>query len=387
MKKKLAVYTSRFPYPLDRGDKLRIYHQILVLSENFDIYLFSITDEPVTDTSLKTMFAFCKEIYIHQNKKISNLFQLVKFTLQSLPWQVALCYSKGFHDKIKRITQENKIELHYCQLIRMAPYMQGLVGKKVLDFMDAFGKSMEKRAKISPFLLRPFYLRESGVVKKYESKIIHEFSSAVIISENDRKEINTAFPLHIVPNGIDTNYFKNDGAPKKFDIGFIGNMGYLPNIEAAKFLCKKIEPKYREKYGEDLSILITGARPDSSIMALKSSNIAVVAWVEDIRQAYASINILCAPIFHSTGQQNKILEAMAMKVPTITTTKVAEAIQAIHQVHTLVADDENSFCEYIHTLLHHEPLREQISINARKLVEQNFVWHESCTVLINLLQS
>jgi glycosyltransferase involved in cell wall biosynthesis len=160
---------------------------------------------------------------------------------------------------------------------------------------------------------------------------------------------------------------------KIHDIAFIGNMGYVPNVEGARYLVQELLPKLIKKY-PNIKILIAGARPTALVQSFSSKNVTVTGWVEDIRIAYASANIFVAPLFLGSGQQNKILEAMSMEVPCITTNLVNNAIGAKDDSAIILADDANAFVKKIESLLDNPTEIQRIGIAGKEFVKDNYSW-------------
>jgi glycosyltransferase involved in cell wall biosynthesis len=173
---------------------------------------------------------------------------------------------------------------------------------------------------------------------------------------------------------------------KKYDVCFVGNLGYYSNIEAVRFLVKKICPLLK-KAKPDVKILIAGARPTDEIRYFTDENITVVGWMDDIRDAYFASRILVAPLMHGIGQQNKILEAMAMHVPVVATSRVNNAIGATPETEILVADTEGSFAEQILRLLQDIDLQQLIANNGRSFVEGKYSWREATVGLEQLISN
>jgi glycosyltransferase involved in cell wall biosynthesis len=154
-----------------------------------------------------------------------------------------------------------------------------------------------------------------------------------------------------------------------FDLGFVGNLSYLPNIQAVEYLHKNIFQR-----DKGFKILVSGAQPSNRIKKLKEKNFVIRGWVDDIRKSYSEICIFVAPIFAGTGQQNKILEAMSLEIPCITTTAVNKAIGAKNGDNILIADTPNQFLEKIN-LIKSDPLRAKtLGRNGRKFVLNHFTW-------------
>src|SRR5690606_29728161 len=166
-------------------------------------------------------------------------------------------------------------------------------------------------------------------------------------------------------------YFKpRKSGDQRFDVVFIGNMGYLPNIRAAEFLVRQIMPQVWKEFPE-AKVGLVGARPHRRVRRLASERIQVTGWVEDVRPYYAAAKLFVAPMLSGLGQQNKILEAMAMGLPCITTPLVDKAIGAAEANAILVADKAESLAAQICLLLRDPAKAEKLGEKARHFVVEN----------------
>ncbi len=375
---KLVVVTSRFPYPLEKGDKLRLYFQIKYLAQHHEITLLSLADEPVSADSLNHIQSFCNAVYVFPINKNSARWNAIKSLVGKIPLEVGYFLNQKIKQKFEEIIHQIQPDHIYCQLIRMSEYLRHLPYPKTLDYMDAFSIGMQRRAENSNPILRAIFQRDALQIADYESVIYHDFDHHTIISEQDRMHLSFSEKekIHILPNGVDTQFFTPlPDIEKKYDLAFVGNMGYYPNVQAALFLAKKILPKLRTRF-PNINLLIAGARPTQEVKNLASENIEVTGWVEDIRIAYASAKIFVAPIFYGRGQQNKILEAMSMGIPCITSDQVNEAIGAKNGTSILIANDDESCQEQISLLLKNKDLQKKLSRNGLDWIRNNFSWEK-----------
>ena len=143
---KIAIITSRFPYPIEKGDKLRIYHQIKHLSKEHEIHLYSLSHQTINYSKIVELEKYCKTINIYKLGYFKTIIELIKNIFKKTPFQVAYFYNKSVKKKMeKEITeiQPNKI---YYQLIRTAPYY---ISKyySLMDFMDAFSLNYSRKIK------------------------------------------------------------------------------------------------------------------------------------------------------------------------------------------------------------------------------------------------
>lgn len=380
---KIIFLTSRFPYPLEKGDKLRAFNQIIELSESHEIHLISISEDDVDKTSLEKLREYTSSMFIIRITPFERFVSLFQSVTSGLPFQIAWFYSNSINKIISDRIIATAPDHIFCQLPRMAEYCMDLPYKKTLDYMDSFGIGMKRRAAVARGLTSIVYKLEASRMIRYEARIAGNFDNLTIISKQDKDlfTFEKSKEIIVLNNGISADYFSFEGDnSKKYDLVFVGNMSYLPNIEAVEYLTSKIIPLFHYK----LKVLIAGANPHRRIRKLAHENIKISGWVEDIRTAYASAKIFVAPIWSGTGQQNKILEAMAMGTPCITTAAVNNAIGATPGKEILLAETPESFAEAIELLLSDSNLYTSISKNSVIYVRQNFDWKQNGKILSSI---
>ncbi len=385
--RKLVVLTSRFPYPLEKGDKLRMYYQIKALSKKYEITLIALSEHSVQTADLQHLQSFCEQIHLFRLHSYQIFFNLVRGIFSALPLQVSYFYSPSVRRKIQKLVQNINPDHIYCQLIRMAPYAQGLSATKTIDYMDAFSVGMQRRAQQAQRgIIKHLFRMEAKRLQAYEASVFYAFQNHTVISHQDRTllQIPEKKRIHIVPNGVDTDFFKPDASiAKTYQLAFVGNMGYHPNIEAAKFLIKSVLPLVQETF-PNLKVLIAGARPSPEVKRLENEQVNVSGWLKDIREAYQASQIFVGPIFLGSGQQNKILEAMSMGLPCITSPQVNNAIAAPVNTAILVAASAEAFAQQIIELLKAPERQIEIGNAARAFVKEHFSWRHSTEVLAQL---
>lgn len=376
---KILVLTSRLPYPIEKGDKLRIYHQIRELSKRHEIFLCSLVEEKPTTEDVDHLRTYCVEIHTFPLKKVGIIFNVLKAFATGQSLQVAYFYRKSIHQKIQALTKRINPDFVYCQLIRMSEYAKRLNVPAALDYMDCFSEGMSRQAREGKKWQKSIFERESKLLKNYQQEIYPVFDYHSIISGQDKKLLdpNGELDIHIVPNGIDGEFFKPTPTVEEYDLVFVGNMGYFPNVNAARYLVRNVMPWVWAELSE-AKVLIAGARPHTEVQKLGLlSGIHVSGWVPDIRDAYASGKVFVAPIFAGSGQQNKILEAMAMEKPCITSPLVNNAIHANPGSEIEIASTEEEFAEKIVGLLRSTERQKSIGQNGRRFILKQYSWAQS----------
>lgn len=384
---KLFVLLSRVPYPLEKGDKLRAFNQIKELSKKHQIILFALNDTKLDERALTELKKYCVAISIVKFSKFTVFFNLLRAFFNGKPLQVGYFYFDKAQKKVDELIAKHKPDHIYCQLIRTAEYIKKYPHiPKTLDYMDVFSKGMERRKSTELFYMKPFLAMEYRRLKRYENKVFSYFNNKTIISEQDKNFIPhpQKQTIVVVPNGVDTSYFKPIVHKKEFELLFNGNMNYPPNIESVEYLVEKVMPYVWNKMPQ-VRLLISGASPNASVLDLASDKVIVSGWVDDIRMNFAKSKILVAPMQISIGLQNKLLEAMAMQLPCITSTLANNALGAKPNEQILVADSPEQYARHIIDLLQNETKAKQIAMNGYQFVVNGFNWQSTTSILEKLI--
>jgi glycosyltransferase involved in cell wall biosynthesis len=387
-KKKLVVMLSRFPFPLDKGDKLRAYYQLVEFSKNFEITLICTTDQRVSQNAIDEIRKYCQTIHIIKLSYLSILFNLFLNLLNGKPFQVGYFYSSKNKSYINSILKETQPDHIFCQLIRVSEYVKNYHNcPKTIDYMDALSKGIERRIEGANFLTKWFFKSEYRRLIDYERKIFEYFEYRLIISEQDRNYILHPDRNNIlcIPNGVGPHFFESiDDVKKEYTLVFVGNLNYPPNIQAIHFLIEELLPICPS----ETTLLLSGANPHSSIEKLvkNAPNVTLTGWVDDIRTSYLKGKIFVAPMFIGTGLQNKLLEAMALGIPCITTSLANNAINGIDKKHLLVANNVLEFKDSILQLLNNDTIYNQVKDNCQLFVKENFNWENGTSQIIELIK-
>lgn len=375
-KNKLVVLLSRFPFPLEKGDKLRAYFLIKELSKSFQITLICTSDKSIEDSHIEELKPFCETIHILQLKKWLIPVNLLKSWLNGNPFQVGYFYQSWIKKRINHLLNEIQPDAIFSQLIRTTEYVKDYHDcPKTLDYMDALSKGMERRYEQAKFLYKGIYRSEFQRLINYERRIFDYFENHTIISAQDRDVIlhPNHKQIHLIANGVDKRFFQTEEKEKSIDILFTGNMSYPPNVDAAIYLVKKIMPLIWKSI-PNCNLVIAGATPSSEVQKLHSERVTITGWVEDIKPYYAQSSVFCAPMRLGSGLQNKLLEAMAMGIPCVTSTIANNALYAIKDKDIIVEDRPENCAKKIIYLLENKNVAKEIGENGKNHVFTQFDW-------------
>lgn len=386
---KLLVVLSRMPYPLEKGDKLRAYHLVKRLAKDHEVFLFCLSDHRINPEHEQHLRSFCKHLQVMHIPRWRLLSRLITSPFSRLPFQVSYFHHRHAQKAIDQVMATFKPDHVLCQLVRTTEYVRHRYTlPKTLDYMDTLSKGMERRAVHAPLLLRPLFKAETRRLINYENLMFDLFDNQVIISAQDRELLYhpKRDRVAVIPNGVDTTYFAPQERPKEYDLLFTGNMNYPPNIDSVLYLVNEVLPLVRKEHPAT-TLLIAGVDPVQQVrkLAVAGSGITVSGWVKDIRQSYASARIFVAPMQIGTGLQNKLLEAMSMGMPCVTSELANNAVGAAPGEAILIGRSPEEYAAHILNLMHDGKERERLARNGKEYVRNTFDWERSAQRLGTLM--
>jgi sugar transferase (PEP-CTERM/EpsH1 system associated) len=391
---KILVVLPRFPYPLEKGDKLRAYHQIVELSKRHEIYLFSVSHTKVTPEQRSALEPFCREIKVVTPTWFTSYFNVARNYFRSKSLQMGYWDSRRARRTVREMARRIKPDVVYNQMVRTVPFVARLPLPKVMDFQDSLSLNTERRMEQSSGLWRALLHYEFKMLRSTEYNAFKIFDALTIISEVDSEAIphKKNGEIHLVPNGVDFDYFHSSVTPlspwrgvggEAFSICFCGNMSYAPNVDAARYLVREVMPLVWAQRPE-ATVLLAGADPKAAVRALASDKVTVSGRLDDIRQAYSAADIFVAPMRIGSGLQNKLLEAMSMQKPCVTTSLANAALGAAHGSQLLIGDSPQALADNILRLLDDHGLADRLAAEGNAFVHQHYSWEAAVQPLEKL---
>lgn len=184
-----ALFISSRPiYPIIGGDQIRTEQQLEFLSKKYevDVVFLSNVREPETES----YFKFAKSVHFFYRSKLKCLLGTTKFLFNRLPLQVNYYYDRSLQRFIESVV--DKYDLVFCNNIRTAEFVRTLKGpKRVIDFVDAISMNYDKARKYSSGIKKIIYEIDFRRCKSYELNVLNRFDGCSIISEVDKKYIES----------------------------------------------------------------------------------------------------------------------------------------------------------------------------------------------------
>jgi glycosyltransferase involved in cell wall biosynthesis len=256
----------------------------------------------------------------------------------------------------------------------------------VVDFCDATSMRIRNEVRYAGLARRIWLWLRYAEVRRIERGILRKTPHVAFIARRDRDAIlGPNSRAEILPNGVDHQFWHRQTAGSTRNcIAFSGVMSYGPNNDAALFLIDHIAPRIRQTV-PDLEILIIGRDPSPALLtkAAQTPNVTVTGFVDDVRPFLERAAVFAAPLRYASGTQNKVLEAMSMAIPTVTTSIVADGLRMddADEPPVVVADDEHDFADAVVRLLRDPQERSTLASRGRAYVENHFIWSRSAEKL------
>ena len=381
---KIFVLLPRIPFPLEKGDKLRAFNQIKQLAKRNEIVLCALNDNPKVSEqdAFRALQPYCQSINFIKISKPQILLGFVRAFLKGLPMQCGYFYNRKAAKKVDALIAKHKPDMLFGQLLRVAEYIRHKDLPKAIDYQDIFSYGMKRGADIASPLTRPIFAMEYRRLCRYEAAIFDDFDVKASISEPDR----ALFPhekrdeILIVPNGVDHEKYHPMEREKQYDLVFTGNMSYAPNVNAVDYLANEIMPIVWKTL-PDAKLYIAGATPDPKVKKAACDRITVSGWLDDIRDAYAQSRVFIAPMRIGTGLQNKLLEAMSMRLPAITSPLANASLGAKPDEEILIGSNAEEIAQHIITLLTDNDKAERLAQAGYDFTNRVYDWGKATGIL------
>ena len=382
---RILFVTSRSPFSPTRGDTLRAYHQIRLLSQRHDLTLVAPLNGDSVRAREPAAWEFRCDTVDLRWSRTAGLVQLLRAPFSALPIQVLYVYPPDTSSVVSRLVSTRRFDLVHIQLVRMGPVADVVDVPCVLDYQDAFSLNAERRARLGPGWWSYALRIEAARVRRYERELSRKVTFGTVTSADDMNAMGNPSNCVVIPNGVDLDAFRfRQHRPACSEIVFTGRMSYYPNADAAEWFATGILPRIRATV-PDARFVIAGADPPQRVRRLSGlPGVTVTGYVRSIYDPLAGAAVAVAPLRCATGIQNKVLEAMATGTPVVSTPDAVRGIEVTSGRHLMVAQTEEEFAAHVRRLLQDRSFADRMARQARALVESRHTWEHSVKALEQL---
>ncbi len=373
----------RFPYPPKRGGKIRPFNMIRHLSSiGHQVTVCSLVRSPQEAQEGQGIVPHCRKFVIGHVREWVQTGRMVLRLPVPTPSSMGYFFSPELAGHVKRLLASDKWDLIFVHCSSVAQYVEDVQNiPKILDFGDMDSQKWLEYANYKPFPLSVGYRLEGAKMLAAEKRLARKFDMCTATTRAEWETLNnykTGAGTDWFPNGVDADYFCPDDEPYDPDlISFIGRMDYYPNQECVARFCEKTWPLLKSQR-PGMKLIIVGADPSPAMRALgEIPGVTVTGSVPDVRPYIRKSALMVAPLNIARGTQNKILEAMAMGVPVVTSTIAAGGVDAQAQAHFLVADSPQEQAQAVLRIADSPSERDRLAVAGRERMLSHHAWHQS----------
>ncbi len=374
---RILFLSSWFPYPPDNGSKIRIFNLIKSLGRRHELTLLSFTGEDFDPDRVAPLRQYCTTIrttpYIPFRPR--RLKALAGF-ISTRPRSVVDTYSLEMAQWVEAEMAHGDYEAVIASQLPTAGYVEKYQGPvKIFEEVEVgvYLGRIEAQRGLNGFGPRLTWFKSA----QYLRRLLASFDAATVVSAPEKRAlaqlgIDTSH-VSLIPNGIDVEqYARVPAVPEPYTLIFNGALTYSANYDAVQFFLDEIYPRLREQEPR-VRFAVTGRTDGVALDQLpREPGVTFTGYVQDIGAAVANSSVCVVPLQEGGGTRLKILEAMALGTPVVSTSKGAEGLSVTPGENILIADDPVEFASHVLEILHNPLLRARLTANARKLVQSKY---------------
>jgi len=383
----------RIPFPPDKGDKIRSYHQIEDLARRHRLHVITFVEGDADERHVPALRERCASLSVAKRGRFGTAAKAALALLAREPASVRCFHSGELVRAVDRILASEPIDLVLVFSSAMAQYaLAWNRGARVIDFVDVDSEKWRAYAEATRGPMAWIYRLEGERLRRYDLAIARAFDRSIFVSraEGDLfRRLGAEGPIDVIPMGVDLDAFRpahgTEGS-RAPEIVFVGMMNYFPNVDAVTHFAVDILPLV-QKCVPDARFTIIGRAPSGRVRALANRRgVTVTGSVEDVRPYLRRAAVAVAPFRISRGMQSKVLEAMASGLPVIGSSLAFQGIPAGEEGGVESADTADSFAAAVIRLLQNPALRRARGERARAYVERHHRWSDQAAALEALLR-
>ena len=391
---RILYLCHRIPYPPNKGDKIRAFHQLRAIAARHEVDLFTLSDQAVDPAHVSALSACCRTITVIRLHPRWAKLRALPFLFTRAPLTLPYFYSRDLDAAIRKAMGERFYDRIFVYCSAMAQYVERVEQiPMVMDLVDVDSDKWLQYSAVTPFPFSALYRREAARLQEYERAACQKFSCILVSTDREAqllRRISPDAPVQVIPNGVDTDFFR--GAPDSTEptaptVVFTGDMSYFPNDDAVIFFALKVLPVIRQSL-PNTRFIIVGRDPSRNVRRLEQiDGVEVTGFVADVRTCLAKAQVAVAPFSIAAGIQNKILEALAYGLPVVATSR---AVQGLSKGVAEVVETGNTAAELAAKtvrLLSDSQFARAKGIEGRRRVTAEYNWEHALEGVLQRLEN
>jgi polysaccharide biosynthesis protein PslH len=379
---KVLYLVHRFPYPPDKGDRIRNYHVLAWLARRASVHLACLADEDVDDHSVKMLEKMANRVAVVRQRSAVRWARALWSLARGCTITEGAFHSPELGDVVRQWVGDSRYHVVLASASSLVPYLRlkELEGvPAVVDLVDVDSQKWFDYARANRGPRAWLYRVEGRRLQRLEQDTTTWTRGTLLVSEAEKnlfRQTCNASNVHTVPNGVDMEYFRPGADEVEIDqtCVFVGALDYRPNIDAIRWFCRHAWPEILRRH-PGVRLLLVGRRPVLEVRRLAEvSGVEVIGQVPDVRPYVERATVVVVPLRMARGVQNKVLEALAMGKATVASTQSLAGLRTGRLVPVLTASTPTEWVESVIRLMDDPALRRRLGRDGRRYVEESHRW-------------
>ncbi|MEQ8765247.1 MAG: TIGR03087 family PEP-CTERM/XrtA system glycosyltransferase [Planctomycetota bacterium] len=382
---KILFLAHRVPFPPNKGDKIRSYHELVELARDHEVTLVTFIERPEDRAAEPELRPLCRGgVHLFERPTWKALARTASALVTGRSLSLGYFHSPELQERVDTLLDGGDFDFVVVFSSQMAQYVIDRTRPpRLMDFVDLDSQKWALYSRKGPVRTRLLHAIEARRLVRFEREVAARFEHVSVISSAEAEDVRRLLSrpeVLVVPSGVDLQYFtpaqepESDAEPS---VVFTGVMSYFANVDAVRFYAEEVHARLRQSF-PGLRFVIAGADPSPAVKRLeKIPGVVVTGTVADMRPFLHRAAVAVAPLRIARGLQNKILEALACGRPVVAHPEALKGIAATPGEHLLTATTAEEFVQTVGALLEDAALRERLGGAGRSFVESHYDW-ESC---------
>jgi sugar transferase (PEP-CTERM/EpsH1 system associated) len=391
---RILLLSPWMPWPPHDGGRIRVLNTLRHLSRRHHVTLLAPSRTPADAQAAVELRQTCEAVVTADlpADARSVIGRALRAALARRPLIEGIHYSRAMAQAVRRLTAGASFDVVQVEFSWFAPYLRalgpGCRARTVLTLHNVESLRFARELRAATTLGRRLALGWDRLFGDgWERRAVAGVDAVVVVSEAERRWVETVAPgalVTLAPNGVDTGYFRPATPSRGGTLVFTGAMDYPPNVDAVLWFWHEVWPRLRQRHPA-LRLEVVGRTPDARVRALNGeAGTRITGEVDDVRMFLAQASAVVVPLRAGAGTRLKILEAMAMGRPVVSTTLGAEGLDVVNGTSILLADTPADLAAAVDSVLASPELARRLGEAGRRLAESRYDW-ERCLGSLDVL--
>jgi len=384
------------PYPVKDGGCLAI-NQIShsLLSQGVELHILSLatTKHPFLKDAFPEGYIEKTHFYpIFVDTTVNAVDAFVNLITQD-SYHVSRFFSTDVDKHIHEVLEKNEYDFVLCESIFTAPYIDTIrrlsSAKIVLRSHNLEFSIWHRIAKSKKQGLKKTYLKIlTKQLKDYEVQILEEIDGLIAINPDELKHykrLGLKKKSTTIPFAVELDNYIPEAHSDPKSVFHLGSMDWQPNLEGVEWFMKRVWPMVVKK-DPTLKLYLAGRKMPEWLLEHEQDGVTVVGEIDDAQAFIKSKNIMVIPLKSGGGMRVKLVEALALEKPVISTPLGANGVCIEDGKNILIARQPKEFAQAILALSEGKEKALELGAQGRKLVEKAYDSEKLAVQLIDFLK-